>query len=624
MGDCSISSSTGCGSRRSRPAAATRPTSARGGVGRRPRRGAPAARRSSCRSATATRSPSASCAPPAPTRPTVLIYGHYDVQGVGLARAPGRRRRSSPRCATGASTPAAPPTTRATSGRCCPPPASSRGRASSRSTCASSSRARRRRAARRSPSGSAPTSAAPTRRSCSTPAWSTSRRPRSRSGCAAWRWRRSRCAPASATCTRGSTAAASSTRCTSCTACSPQVVPGPDGTRAARSCAPASSRPPRPSGSRGSGCRPATQVLSEVGGRPAYPGRGGRVLRAQRRGRLARGQRDRRRRAAHGRAGRARARRVSLRLAPGQRAAEIGPVLERLLRDAAPADADVTMAWHHADPSLFEPDLPALVLGAQAIERATGTAPALIRSGGSIPVVAEFAAREHPHHRERLRAPRRRLPRARRVVPAREPRARRARRARAAARRSRSSEPHDLGTKPLAALGSPPGGGPGWAFPSDDPDDRALEEAARSGGRDPRRHAVAAALVVRCLASWQPDRARARAARARDRQRPARAPAHARSGSPGAFFALVLAMALCGPAPAVMIGFVSVLVDSLRNRLAWHKLLTNLTVYSAIPLVVGLGIEALEPVTDLETEQPHVRASSCSARSCWRTSSTSR
>ena len=87
---------------------------------------------------------------------------------------------------------------------------------------------------------------------------------------------------------------------------------------------------------------------------------------------------------------------VSLRLAPGQRAAEIGPVLERLLRDAAPADADVTMAWHHADPSLFEPDLPALVLGAQAIERATGAAPALIRSGGSIPVVAEFAAREIP------------------------------------------------------------------------------------------------------------------------------------------------------------------------------------------------------------------------------------
>ena len=36
------------------------------------------------------------------------------------------------------------------------------------------------------------------------------------------------------------------------------------------------------------------------------------------------------------------------------------------------------------------------MLAAQALERATGTPPALIRSGGSIPVVAEFAAREIP------------------------------------------------------------------------------------------------------------------------------------------------------------------------------------------------------------------------------------
>jgi putative nucleotidyltransferase with HDIG domain len=78
---------------------------------------------------------------------------------------------------------------------------------------------------------------------------------------------------------------------------------------------------------------------------------------------------------------------------------------------------------------------------------------------------------------------------------------------------------------------------------------------------------------------------------------------HASQRITGAFFALVLAMALCGPAPAVLIGFVSVLVDSLRNRLAWHKLLTNLTTYSAIPLLIGLGIEALEPVTDLETNE---------------------
>src|SRR4051794_18452625 len=69
----------------------------------------------------------------------------------------------------------------------------------------------------------------------------------------------------------------------------------------------------------------------------------------------------------------------------------------------------------------------------------------------------------------------------------------------------------------------------------------------------------------------------------------------------GAFFALVLAMALCGPAPAVMIGIVSVLVDSLRNRLAWPKLLTNLTTYSVIPLLGGLAIDWFAGHSDLET-----------------------
>ena len=140
---------------------------------------------------------------------------------------------------------------------------------------------------------------------------------------------------------------------------------------------------------------PGEQVLSEVGGRPAYPGAAAEYY--LRNGADASlevneiaGGEPRTLVPASARAT------VSLRLAPGQRAAEIGPLLEGLLRDAAPADADVTMAWHHADPSLFEPDLPALVLGAQAIERATGAPPALIRSGGSIPVVAEFAAREIP------------------------------------------------------------------------------------------------------------------------------------------------------------------------------------------------------------------------------------
>jgi acetylornithine deacetylase/succinyl-diaminopimelate desuccinylase-like protein len=87
---------------------------------------------------------------------------------------------------------------------------------------------------------------------------------------------------------------------------------------------------------------------------------------------------------------------LSQRLAPGQRAGEIRAVLERLLRGAAPDGAEVTMNAQCGEPALFPPDTPAVALAAQALERACGVAPALVRTGGSIPVVAEFAARGIP------------------------------------------------------------------------------------------------------------------------------------------------------------------------------------------------------------------------------------
>ena len=149
-----------------------------------PRRGSssafapPAARPSWSASATATRSPSASCAPRDPDAPTVLIYGHYDVQGARADASVDTRRRSSRRSATAASTRAAPPTTRATSCRCCTSPARWRAPASCRSTCACSSRARRRPAASAvDGAGCARTSAAPTPRSSSTAAWPTPQTP---------------------------------------------------------------------------------------------------------------------------------------------------------------------------------------------------------------------------------------------------------------------------------------------------------------------------------------------------------------------------------------------------------------------------------------------------------------
>jgi acetylornithine deacetylase/succinyl-diaminopimelate desuccinylase-like protein len=82
----------------------------------------------------------------------------------------------------------------------------------------------------------------------------------------------------------------------------------------------------------------------------------------------------------------------SQRLAPSQDPAYIRATLERLLREAAPEGTELEIADHVASPSLFAPDTPAIALAAQALERACGAAPAFVRSGGSIPVVAELAA----------------------------------------------------------------------------------------------------------------------------------------------------------------------------------------------------------------------------------------
>ena len=87
---------------------------------------------------------------------------------------------------------------------------------------------------------------------------------------------------------------------------------------------------------------------------------------------------------------------VSVRLAPRQRAEEIGAELERLLRAAAPEGAEVSIEMDLADPALFDPAHPALQLAAGAIERACGTPPALVRLGGTLPLLAVLAERGMP------------------------------------------------------------------------------------------------------------------------------------------------------------------------------------------------------------------------------------
>jgi acetylornithine deacetylase/succinyl-diaminopimelate desuccinylase-like protein len=88
---------------------------------------------------------------------------------------------------------------------------------------------------------------------------------------------------------------------------------------------------------------------------------------------------------------------VSIRLAPGQRPAEIAAAFERLLHEAAPAGADLDVQLlSSAPPGLVAPDALAVRLGLTAFERALGVRPALIRSGGTLPIVAALADRGIP------------------------------------------------------------------------------------------------------------------------------------------------------------------------------------------------------------------------------------
>jgi acetylornithine deacetylase/succinyl-diaminopimelate desuccinylase-like protein len=84
---------------------------------------------------------------------------------------------------------------------------------------------------------------------------------------------------------------------------------------------------------------------------------------------------------------------LSVRLAPGQDAAAMSVLLEQTLRDACPAHAELELEmWPPGEPAWMDPSHPALLVGFDAIERATGVRPLAIRSGGSIPVAAAFTA----------------------------------------------------------------------------------------------------------------------------------------------------------------------------------------------------------------------------------------
>jgi len=88
---------------------------------------------------------------------------------------------------------------------------------------------------------------------------------------------------------------------------------------------------------------------------------------------------------------------VSIRLAPEQDAQEIAAAFERLLREAAPEGADLEIERRSSGPpGLIPPDAPAVRLAQDAFERVLGRRPLLLRSGGSIPLVPALADRGIP------------------------------------------------------------------------------------------------------------------------------------------------------------------------------------------------------------------------------------
>ncbi len=88
---------------------------------------------------------------------------------------------------------------------------------------------------------------------------------------------------------------------------------------------------------------------------------------------------------------------VSVRLAPGQDPDTIRAAFERLMGQATPAGAELDLQLlSAARPGIVPPDADAIRLGQGAFERVLGVRPALIRSGGTLPIVSALADRGIP------------------------------------------------------------------------------------------------------------------------------------------------------------------------------------------------------------------------------------
>jgi acetylornithine deacetylase/succinyl-diaminopimelate desuccinylase-like protein len=88
---------------------------------------------------------------------------------------------------------------------------------------------------------------------------------------------------------------------------------------------------------------------------------------------------------------------VSIRLAPRQDVETIAAAAEQLMRQAVPAGAALEVTrLSSAPPALVSPDTPALQLGLAAFEQAMGARPLLVRTGGTLPIFPALADKGIP------------------------------------------------------------------------------------------------------------------------------------------------------------------------------------------------------------------------------------
>ena len=175
----------------------------------------------------------------------------------------------------------------------------------------------------------------------------------------------------------------------------------------------------------------APSELAEVGARPADADRRGRVLRAHDGRAVARRPPHRGRRGAHDRRAGGRAPTCRCGSSAASDPDEIARSLEALLRDALPDGAELSFSAERAEPSRVRSRRrPRCGSPARALARACGREPALVRSGGTLPILAAFAERGIPAIVSGFALPEDALHAPERVVPAR----RRSSRARASAR----------------------------------------------------------------------------------------------------------------------------------------------------------------------------------------------